>query len=873
MHGTPIDEKYQRAMEFAKHFKHENKTSSISNVYVIQVKDLDGNVVDEKYGMNLMTNYGMSQYFVSKANWPTNFYIGNGSGTFNHTTNVILSPITTNPATVTSSSKSYAYPVYYDSLSGVITTTVKFLEVYFNYNIDGVTGPVDISEYGIGTAYNALWTHSWVYNSIGEKSTVRKDINTRIDITVYLCMSYSTSIIEDGWTAGKSICITNPSRMFNRTSVTMDEPNLYTFRRSDYYARTKSYTSGYADNVYTVTSNISEFTMLPADQSDTNQNVYIDGFISWCAGFNMFERVTMPTGHEVSFSDVIGIPIASIAHTWDGFARSFGQPGTYIPFTQADITASYTYNYKTGQFSCPDHFVNDARKWYNEMSFSTDFATTARYTNNNEVLSIKLYRNINTEDPIVAISSANTTVYATDSYWDTSSWSRIVDLSSIPSQLQNKRYWLTTDDIAITPVRGIQPFEFIASDDVTHHPTLLFDKREYTRQVQFTTYDKSPDKKWFIIGSKIYIVARGDLVVTSSGSYAIGYNNLIMYYNTGANTNYFYETNITEQPAPVPVQVTTLGSLQFRYSHISESENGYAIASATSNVTIKFDLTGSSIVQTQLPDSLDACCISKSQNYAYIDATNSRRVFVKKLSDDTTVKQLDIPVNYAAPTCIFGWKTHLYITDNSTYVFLYDTANDSLTELSTTIPPTEYRRSSRDGNSYCQFSSCCDEGMILYRDNTGTSYAGIIVITENDPTTITALNNLSDGNTSGYIRHRYFDIISVNTNSLLMVCHFDSSGTNYYGFSAIDIGRYLHENVVNVVTYGGSNRYPFALFGEFYVCQNETFSVANLMYHRLVGTTKCVSTANHIKHISNKRWTMSVTNLGGWSGLPPGNKQ
>ena len=107
-----MDPLYQRAMEFSKNMKALHHKIGISNVYVLQTIDKDGNVTDEKYGMNLMTDYGMSKYFVSRNSMPTNIYIGNGSGAFNHTSNVLQNAITTNASTLYDSEKVYSFNIH-----------------------------------------------------------------------------------------------------------------------------------------------------------------------------------------------------------------------------------------------------------------------------------------------------------------------------------------------------------------------------------------------------------------------------------------------------------------------------------------------------------------------------------------------------------------------------------------------------------------------------------------------------------------------------------------------------------------------------------------------------------------------------------------
>lgn len=866
-----MDPKFQRLMEFAKNFKQTNKTSTLSNMYVLQTVDKDGNVLDEKYGMNIFTNYGMSQYFVSKANFPTNLYIGNGSGTFNHASEpVLLSPIITTPASSTSTVKSYAYPLYYDNLEGIITCVMKYMDVNFPYTVSGLDAPVDISEYGIGTAYNQLWTHSWVYNSSGVKSTIRKEPGTRLDITVYMCMSYTTDLISDGITNGKYICITTMERFFNGSTVRMEETNLYTFRRNDYYERSKSFTSGYQDNIESITSNMGDFILLPMDQSNTNQNVYIDGFISWHVGFNMFERVKMPT--PLAF-DLIGKPIGTHFTKWDGFSYGFGNTSSGIPFTQANITGCYTYNYKTGEYSCPDHYLNNTNKWYNDISFKTDFATPIWFTNNNEVQTIKLYRNMRLDDPITAINSAITTLYATDEYWNTSSWTRVLDVTSIPVALQNKKYWLTSDNVEIKPVRGMQPFEFIGSDDTTHAPTFGFRLTDYSYGFAQSAADRSSSKKWYALGPKVYVVSRGDVVIqfipNSNAGIPIGYNDLVIHYSEGSSSASFYEVNITD-PVPTPVTTATVNSLVPGKSHVTESENGYVIMSeytsnsSTNGRTIKLDLTGSSVVQTQLDPAIDAACIPKSGNYAYIDKTDVRRIYVKKLSDDSLVKQLDLPSNLAAPVFIFGYKNYVYITDTANYIYLYDTSNDTLTQLSSTFPGSQYNQSNR----YVSHQTCSDNCLVLYTSNMGNSYATTWYTTSNNPTSVTSLTGLTDPvSQSG----AHMDVVDINTNSILLIRQgANSSNAVVTGF---DLGKFIQTGTTDAVSRNEGSTGSVVVWGEFGTTLNQGFPLANLLPHRIVGTTDTVTTVDYQKHVFDKRWTVEVTNLGSYSGLPPGTQQ
>ena len=54
---------YKRAMEFAKNMA--EKREGISNIYVFTSVDENGNIVDEKYGMNLMTTNGFRAIYAN----------------------------------------------------------------------------------------------------------------------------------------------------------------------------------------------------------------------------------------------------------------------------------------------------------------------------------------------------------------------------------------------------------------------------------------------------------------------------------------------------------------------------------------------------------------------------------------------------------------------------------------------------------------------------------------------------------------------------------------------------------------------------------------------------------------------------------------
>ena len=78
---------YNEAINFMKN-KHKNEPmqSGVSNLYVIRRIDRAGNVLETKFGENLMTDYGFLRHFTSSSSvsWPTYLYVGDGIPTSGH---------------------------------------------------------------------------------------------------------------------------------------------------------------------------------------------------------------------------------------------------------------------------------------------------------------------------------------------------------------------------------------------------------------------------------------------------------------------------------------------------------------------------------------------------------------------------------------------------------------------------------------------------------------------------------------------------------------------------------------------------------------------------------------------------------------------
>ena len=896
----PVDPIYSRAMKFAEQFQKQHPEHiGMSNLYVLQKHDQDGNLTGEYYGMNLMTDYGMGQYFISKQNWPTSIYFGNGSGSFNYTSQSLISTISTVAATVSDSSKYYNYPLYYSGADngGIITTVCQWLKAYLPFVWDNFQTAITISEYGIGTSPTQLWTHSWVYNNNGVKTTITKTPQEQLTITVFFCMSYTEKMINDAWDAGRYILITNPYRFTNRVTSNappMEETKLQSFKRYGVTAdQTKSNvtSSAFQDNLITIYTNMARLVLAPGDTATTG---YVDGLASWTAGMNMLESVVLD--HDVAF-DTIAFPNPQYCREHDGYSYNFGAAG-YLPFTRANVTASTTYNYQTGEWTCADVFLQTANKWYTETFLEHVYPTALRYINNNNVETVYVYRNLKTDDPIVALRGLITTVYATDKYWDVSSWIHISDLANVPAEARTKKYWISSSDsVDLDPVRASQSFEYIGWNNQVAE---TFPYRNSDIKHVFMGHSiGNYAEKWFIVQNRVYSMKNGSFtfydLCTNQNADTFAYTKNFAYGNhiffivqesSYADAGrFFYYINLNE--ANPSVQKITSGidvAYYLTSAHFSDSKNGYfmfADPAGNAHRVLKVDCTGTgTFTQTQMADAIDAACIMQSTNYAYIDATNTKTVYVKSLVDDSLVQTFTIPSSAAAPTCVFGWRDMLYVTDCSTYVYLCNTTTGTMTACTYTGTLSNLITTNRSN----MMQTSIDECMIIYDMADSTKLAKSVAFEYSNPSQLVNFSSIQPFQGYFVMNGCQLDLKKLNTNTIVLIhqaATTGSSGSSAFYPVVYNFGKFLHEGALDSYDTMTTQSYPeyyttteaWVVYGNYFIRGNYTFPIANTIPHKLVGTTRSVTALDSNKSISNKQWSLQITNISSWNGKPPGTAQ
>lgn len=883
----------------------KDKHAGIGNIYVARTVDKNGKTVDVKFGKNMMTDYGMQQFFITKNNFPNKLYIGYGSTStgFNHTSQQLVEPYDT-VSTLVSETRDYAYPMYFDKVSGLVTCVCRALQVKFPLNISGLPDEISITEYGIGTAWNALWTHSWVYDTLGRYGTLIKRPEQELYIDVYYCMSYYEDLILDNWANGRYTVITTLSRFFNRMTGA-----IYTYRRGNITVSRASNTSNTAfqNNQITNYRNINNFTMQnvfdPAD-SDAARNAnkangYIDGFIDWHSGFMEIERELLTTPEPISSE------IAPYHHEVNCFSSNFGKNAKDgVPFTQADIVSVKLYNYNTHAWDINSEFENDSNKWYTETSLETSVACPIYYTNNNIIVGMYVYQNLNTNDPISSFDLNLETVYAAEKYWDNTTWHHISNLAQVSNNdtnehghtmnCQTARYYVTNSNaISLVPHRSNDGF-IIKTNDETITPVGF--TAHYNTQMYSTS---DPVNEWFLESNYLYSVKYNKLyhlpTIINTGSFdqsdmqAFWYNNtmVMIKWNGFGNNNtlavFYGLKDLSTQPSGLIERLSfdgnnNISNFYSGFGAFSETKTGYvAVQGNGYSTSWVYNLKGDTYSKQSYSTRL-MCCVWGVDRIAYVEAADTTKIKVYEFGNTNDVIQtFDIPSGFTV-NYMFGHTNYLWLVSSSSSV-----ATICCDIISGTMTNCNIAMGELINTHHYNHIEACDEAIILWkrdRRNVGSHYW----IKLSDPTVIHTFadiaSTLGETNTDPW----WWKISKLSNGAMALLADRRVNSNNRGAVCrVIDFANYLDGHTGYVVTedqYGTNDGcyFPSLIpYGDYYI----TYSPTGLMYipieywmkHKLIGTTPTITSLNNFINVRNKQFWTTFTNITDYQGLPPGDKQ
>lgn len=922
--------------------------ASQHNLYLLQTRDMDGNITGEAYGMNLMTDAGMNKVWCTTkvGNGRANIKVGSGDTDPTLTDTTLSAPLFSGLAATKINSNIGIYPMKYDPTSGIITSMNEVMSCYYDYNISNVTTDTEIRELGIFGDSNSdyiMITHALVYDSEGNKSSITKKINEKLIINVFVSASINKTVIQNAYDNGLYFFV-DPwlySVISSQTYATSSF-NVASFTRSGSVNNSNGYDYWFYNSSITDHSLTGSIICPTYLVEDTHS--HIAGFCNRYQGTYNFSPPESQYSFAISY-DELDTPeeLESIYAYTDGIndnelasimgaEYSDGYINSMLPVTNFNIQSLNMYNHITHKWDIAETYANDENTDYNTIL--TKILGQLWITINGKSQTVYVYINDHTELPITKFSNTGI-IYASDEYWDASTYVRIDDPNNVPEASQTKRYYMFSVKQIIYPKRPPKVIHKINTAKTSYN--IVPDKTTITApSITFASISNSSNYKgfkalssdqynWIMTNSDLlYILDDGETVkkytltgpsntephgqnrwATETGDKLVimGGNS----YNYSSIDHSVYKskvriyTVIDADSAPtyvdvtLPFSTTPTSSYDSGYSMFTWCDNGFLVATVNNIDTVVLDIygdDGNTPKATLINNAKWGFALNRSNYCVYqkTDVTDSLTFDIYDMKNNVVVKTFSISTsatNYTF-TGIAGWKNWVYVqvNANSTYsTYLYDIEQESLTFLENmNISCMRDITTSRYGTDRIDLS--VDECYICARSGVngkGNSTDNIQLFNANDPTNpvvfgpddtryATMYRTLRQMCATGQLKY-------VNDGKQLLLVK------QSYGAAVIvvDIGYILDNgpykyypsyHFYRTIAPSINSEYYDAITGSCGLFKNGVYVIDNhssqstmnwypleaFIHHKITGTTRTISAYNNPFQISNKQFTMSITN-------------
>jgi len=571
-------------------------------VYLIQTEDMEGNITDEKYGINLRTDLGM----LDNDGTRVVMFLGTGTTPSSYT-DVYMENINSIFSAQMSSGDN-VWTTEYDSTTGMITTSAWTDYVTYEYNITGVSSDIVFTEIGTsemggssygGYYYDKLTTRSLIYDQEGHVSSITKRLNEKLTIKIYKSFSMHEDVIIDAYDRGDYLLINMIGEGVYRSGGT-SSANAYSIAfsssRSDNGGSQVETVScakdrySADDDVGLNTSNYSNFVSAgSSSRVIENKNFYYDKLYTMPSNrFVFVKKVKLDTPETLEFKGVYTNDQSdgSLTNTFGASNRNYTRMSGVLPVTDLKITDSKSFNYISGNWDIQDSFNNiryDLFRWKNStgslcMSFNAiDPSSQSDST---------FYVCVNDDDSKQLTSiwtSDGSTFYLAEKYWDTSTWVQVsLDpgsryINTIPAEAKYYRYFISkgTNMSNVEFIRdGLKP----AITDV-FTPYAIANVPAHTRYSPIFIPITSETYKWILIESHVLAMNNDGTIAYSHRVYGdsndsdidlayirAGFDNKLVvssyatYESTPRNIRIYDMTTMTSDNAPTYVDVAITSS-------------------------------------------------------------------------------------------------------------------------------------------------------------------------------------------------------------------------------------------------------------------------------------------------------------------------
>lgn len=462
--------------------KHPNECSArYRNTYELKTVDMDGNVIDTQYALNLMTDYGFNGAYKyhERGQWngytDRRIWIGDSTEYPKYNNNVLYSPITNSePQGITSNYDfDHCEGMRYNKTDKICSMTRKGSSCYYDYNILDTSGKTItedryVREIGVGYDKNSLVMHARVYNETGELSAIIKRPNQRLYITTYYTTTMDPKIIQDNYDNGIYCAIDmrlitkqtaaeklaggyNSGYTANHTDVrrhssTYDTPfygvayggggsmNHYNEGDSSIEYITNNFGGGLIERQFDYLSEAysSCFTNGNWSAYYVNQTVYL-------INFNVYNEKPEEIQQTVYTNNR---NTGSLSYTFGRYYAGFDPDGR-IPTLDFDLQEVRAYNHETKEWDIEENFVNNNTLNLYDRWIGMYVIVKMYVTFLDKHQDVYVFINKYPDRIITSFDNSGFTLYATDTYWDSDSWEIISNLSNVPAELGSKRYYIS----------------------------------------------------------------------------------------------------------------------------------------------------------------------------------------------------------------------------------------------------------------------------------------------------------------------------------------------------------------------------------------------------------------------------------------------
>lgn len=469
MNVAPIPESMERFQE-AWTKKHPGQLPGYChNIYQLISEDKDGNVTNEMFAVNCMTNYGLERAYTTTNSFNHYIFIGRGKSIPKPDSPWLEEPISTTSATNSDTGIVFMGGRYHKD-TGLMVVRHHILSGYFNYTT--FAQDEEVFEIGIGSSATNLYYHARVYDENGNPSSFTKKLNERLTIKLYTASVCKIGdMINKAWNKTPRLYLLftvypfvkryysdyNNSVYVNYTGYNATEQHSGTSANGGLFVG--SVASKYSDGVVTYKQSEVGSRLLSGSRgniTDIFVSNYYDTYLSARFYYEFYNShfLLLITPKLETPEDIVCEEFYTNSYTTRSFSNMFVkyssntsyQSHGSLPVADLDIESMYMYNCQDHDWTIEEEFDN-----YPNTAYDCEYLRFSIWDHNyieflNESKWYRVYLNTRPDIPITAFGRTGYTLYATDEYWDTETWELIENLEAVPEKLRRKKYYCTFTD-------------------------------------------------------------------------------------------------------------------------------------------------------------------------------------------------------------------------------------------------------------------------------------------------------------------------------------------------------------------------------------------------------------------------------------------